>query len=464
MDNIYKKIETELNSLSVDERNEILNKLRNEVDSIDRQLVHLISKRTLHSVLIGRVKRSLGLPTYSPQREKDVAQKISSYVEEPLTKEALIRIYERILDESRAIQREEANKGNIFKISGEKMKTGFRNLLSRKQFIAVIIFFIGILALLYFTFFTANYYPGEAPKRFEIRKGETLSQITDNLYTNEIIPSKINFKVAAFLYGAERKIRAARYSIPNGLNYLDLLELFISGDADFLKTVTVRNGVSIHWIAAKMRNDASVDSAAFVRAATNQKFIDSVGIRAQSLEGYLLPQKYDIFERSSAEEVTGILYKAFTEFITDSLRQRAKDIGYSLHEIITLASIVEGETNKRDEMSVIAGTYYNRLRIGMRLQADPTVQYLQPGGWKRLKYSDLNIDNPYNTYKYAGLPPGPINNPGKDAILAAFYPEKHKYLFFVADGNGGHKFSESYTQHLRLVREYREWLKSQKKP
>jgi UPF0755 protein len=99
----------------------------------------------------------------------------------------------------------------------------------------------------------------------------------------------------------------------------------------------------------------------------------------------------------------------------------------------------------------------------MRLQADPTIQYFQPNGWKRLLYSDLKVDHPYNTYRYAGLPPGPINNPGKDAILAAFYPEEHKYLFFVADGTGGHKFSETYTKHLALVKEYREWLKNQKK-
>jgi UPF0755 protein len=142
---------------------------------------------------------------------------------------------------------------------------------------------------------------------------------------------------------------------------------------------------------------------------------------------------------------------------------RAKELGYTPHQVLTMASIIDGETNKTEEMPVIAGVYYNRLRIGMRLQADPTVQYLIPGGWKRLIYDDLNIDSPYNTYKFAGLPPGPINNPGKEAIRAALYPQKHKYIFFVADGNGGHKFAESYTQHLRLVNEYREWLKSREK-
>ena len=114
-----------------------------------------------------------------------------------------------------------------------------------------------------------------------------------------------------------------------------------------------------------------------------------------------------------------------------------------------------------DEMPRIAGVYHNRLRIGMKLQADPTIQYLLPGGWRKLLYKDLQIESPYNTYKYAGLPPGPINNPGKNAILAALYPEDNNYIYFVADGKGKHNFSKTYNQHLRYVREYRRFIRSQ---
>ncbi len=136
---------------------------------------------------------------------------------------------------------------------------------------------------------------------------------------------------------------------------------------------------------------------------------------------------------------------------------------------MTLASIVQGETNKTDEMPTIAGVYFNRLRVGMKLQADPTIQYLinnknsTDGKWKRLLYDDLKIESPYNTYKYAGLPPNPINNPGKAAILSVFYPEENDYFYFVADGSGGHKFAKNFSQHIRLVKEYRQWLKSQEK-
>ena len=128
-----------------------------------------------------------------------------------------------------------------------------------------------------------------------------------------------------------------------------------------------------------------------------------------------------------------------------------------------LLSIVEGETNSNEEMPLIAGVYINRLRNGMKLQADPTVQYLQEGGWRRLLYKDLQINSPYNTYKYYGLPPGPINNPGKKAILAVVYPEKHHYYYFVADGTGGHKFAPTLEEHNRNVQKYRQILKEMRK-
>jgi len=155
------------------------------------------------------------------------------------------------------------------------------------------------------------------------------------------------------------------------------------------------------------------------------------------------------------------IHNEFKKFIDDSIGYTSNHQKYTLHQIVTLASIVEGETNKTSEMPAIAGVYYNRLKIGMKLQADPTVQYLQPNGWKRLNHHDLKLDNPYNTYKYYGLPPGPINNPGKDALRAAFRPEQNKYLFFVADGSGGHNFAQNYLQHLKYVRDYRKWLAAQ---
>ena len=448
MENLIKKIENELNSLSKEEKEEILKKLRSEIDSIDKQIVPLLSKRTLMSVLIGRVKRSMNLPTYSPEREKEISKKISQFAEEPLRPGSLLRIYERILDESRAIQREEKNEGNIFRISTSKMKKSLKSMFTKKEFLIITIFFFVVLGWLYYIFFTSNYYSGKSPVRFEITKGENLDQITDSLYKHHLIPNRTSMKVAAFLYGAEKRIRAGRYEIPNGLSYLDLAELFLYGKADYLVNVKLYDGSRIKSMAATLKVSAFIDSVTFVNVCNDREFLDSIGLDYPTIEGYLLPQQYSIYERSSAREVIKKIYNGFNNFFNDSLKA-------------TLASIIEGETKKTEEMPVIAEVYYNRLKRGMKLEADPTIQYLIEGKWRRILYKDLKTNSPYNTYMNYGLPPGPINNPGKSALLAALYPDDNNYLYFVADGNGGHKFSRTYSEHLRNVREFRRWRRAQ---
>lgn len=333
--------------------------------------------------------------------------------------------------------------------------------LTKNQFIVVLLFFLTILGTGYYIFFTSNYYQQSEPVIFEIMDGESFVSVADRLAELKVIPNKTNFRIAAFIYGAEKNIKAARFKIPNGLNYLEMLDLLVHGPADYLRNIRVNDGQTIKWLSGKVRRDLRIDSTEFSNAAHNNEFISSLGLNTSTMEGYLFPGNYKIYERSSPEDVIKIFYQAFNDFWNDTLKARAKQIGFTIHEVITLASIVKGETNLVNEMPRIAGVYYNRLRIGMRLQADPTIQYLLPGGWRRLLYEDLRIDSPYNTYKFAGLPPGPINNPGKNPILAVLYPEKHNYLYFVADGKGGHKFASTYNEHLKYVREYREWLRKQ---
>jgi len=341
------------------------------------------------------------------------------------------------------------------------MNNRLLKLLSRWEILAVVGVFILVLVVTYFTFFTPNYYIAKAPITFDIRNKETFSSVADRLYNQGIIPSKNNFKIAGFIYGAERKIRAARYQIPNGLSYLDLLDLFISGDCDFQRTFTINPGQTIKWLAHRLQKYVYIDSISFVSLANNKSFADSLGLDQNSFEGYLFATDYEIYERSSPAEAITLFYNAFKKFYNDSLMARTKSIGFTMNEIVTLASIIKGETNKEDEMKTISGVYHNRLRIGMRLQADPTIQYIIPGGWKRLTFEDLKLDSPYNTYKYSGLPPGPINSPGQAAILAALYPEKNNYLYFVADGTGGHLFSKTLAEHNRNVNKYRRWLRTQ---
>lgn len=338
-----------------------------------------------------------------------------------------------------------------------------KSFFSRSQWIVLIAFFFGVFFLLYYTFFTSNDYSYESPIQFEIRNNEPLSKIAANLENQKIIPSSFNFKIAAFIYGAEKKIKAARYKIPNGLSYIELLDLFTKGDADYLRKVVILPGHTIQWIASRLKWSVFVDSSNFVNKTKDEIFTNFVDENTKSLEGYLLPGKYYFYENSSPVEIIEAMLDSFKTFWSDSLEQRSKELGFSKHEILTLASIVDGETNMISEMPIIAGVYLNRLRIGMKLQADPTVQYLLNGNWRRLLNDDLKINSPYNTYLNNGLPPGPINNPGKKAILACLFPDKHNYLYFVADTNGGHTFSKTFNEHLKKVNNYRQWLKKKSK-
>ena len=339
------------------------------------------------------------------------------------------------------------------------MRPDIKKFLKRWDVLSVIGVFILVFVLSYLTFFTPNYYSQKSPVTFDIKKGEAFSSVTDRLYENGIVPNKTNFKIAGFIYGAERKIRAARYRIPNGLSYLDLLDLFISGPCDFKRTFEIKPGQTIKWLAYRLQKYIYIDSTKFVNLATNSSFADSLGLEQKTFEGYLFAGDYEIYERSSPREAINLFYNAFKEFYNDSLKARTEKLGFTINEIVTLASIIKGETDKVEEMPRIAGVYHNRLRIGMKLQADPTIQYIIPDGWRRLTFKDLELKSPYNTYMYSGLPPAPINSPGKAAILAALYPEKNNYLYFVADGNGGHLFSKTLREHNNNVKKYRKLMR-----
>lgn len=345
-------------------------------------------------------------------------------------------------------------------MTNQKIST--KRILSRNQFYVVALFFIFVLAVLLFTFFSPNYYEHESPYRIDIKRGESLTNVIDTLYEHKLIPSKLKMKIITFVYGAEKKVKAGRYDIPNGLSYVKLVELLVNGSPTEQVSVTLPEGIWQSEIAQILRENLNIDSSRVIDLSTSRSFINSLDLNTKSLEGYLLPETYYFYPNSTAEEILRKLKLQMDKVFTLEIENRMAELKMTKHQILTLASIIDGESNLVSEFRTISGVYHNRLKIGMALQADPTVQYLIRDRHKnKILKKDLLINSKFNTYKYSGLPPAPINNPGKDAIMAALYPEKHNYLFFVANGSGGHSFSYSTDEHEQNVMKYRLWRKTQ---
>ncbi len=296
----------------------------------------------------------------------------------------------------------------------------------------------------------------------KIAKGDNLTTVAEMLQESRIIYSKYFFIAAGKLYGLEEIIIPGEYKISNGLTSLNILELITDKTKTVTYTLRVPEGMNIRQIGRLVSRQLNLDSAKFVYECSNDSLIKSLGIDAENLEGFLFPDTYQIIVtpgENNEAEIIRIMNQQFNKKLSGNLSEEIQNKKLKLIDIITMASIVDAETNYSPEMKTIAGVYYNRLKRGMRLEADPTVQYILPGGYKkRLMYSDLKFPSPYNTYLHKGLPPGPINNPGIDAITAAIFPEENKYFYFAAKGDGSHRFAETYDEHKKNAAEYRKYL------
>jgi len=281
----------------------------------------------------------------------------------------------------------------------------------------------------------------------------TPDEIASLLKDRNIIANRQFFIVGAKLLGVSRKLQAGKYSFSGNMSNYSVLKKLFEGDIITTK-VTIPEGLTAARIAAILKTSIGVDSSRFVHLVNNPELCDSLVIKANTLEGYLYPNTYRLYEDISAEKVISYLVQHFKKEFNDSLIYKAQKMNMTVHEIVTLASIVQGEAMLEKEQPIIAALYLNRLAKGMRLQADPTIQYIIDDGPRRLLERDLEIDSPYNTYLYRGLPPGPVNNPGISSILSVLYPAEVNYLYMVANGDGTHTFSESLNDHIKAKRKF----------
>ncbi|MBN1543055.1 endolytic transglycosylase MltG [candidate division KSB1 bacterium] len=291
--------------------------------------------------------------------------------------------------------------------------------------------------------------------RVEVRiaHGAHSAQIADSLEAKGIVRSATWFLRTADLFGRANQLKAGYYQMPSGLSAYGALTRLVRGEQSYLR-VTVPEGLTARQIANLMQRHLQIDSLSFMNIIGDSVFVRRMGLDVPFLEGYLYPDTYYFSFGTPESRLVERMIRQFKEAVPDSFYLRASDLGFDFHQILTLASIIEGEAILEREMTTISSVYHNRLQRRMPLQADPTIQYLIPDGPRRLLYRDLAIDSPYNTYLYAGLPPGPINNPGIAAISAALYPDTTDYLYFVADGRGGHRFSSTLQQHNAAKKQF----------
>ncbi len=311
-----------------------------------------------------------------------------------------------------------------------------------------------ILLALYFLLWEPNSFDA-SPKIVTISRGEGFSQAVDAFSSAGLLFHPTFFKISGKIFGYGGKIKIGKYSFQSGVSNREILYAISTGTSTANPSVTIYEGLRGTQIAKILKREVGIDSVKLAQQLSDTALIQLQHHGASSLEGFLLPDTYEFYWQVDEREIVRDMLAEFRKFFSDSLQQQARKMKMTIDQVLTMASIVEGETVLDRERPVIAGLYYNRLRRGMKLEADPTIQYIIPDGPRRLLYDDLKIDSPYNTYKNYGLPPGPINNPGRKSILAALYPAKHNYLYFVADGLGGHRFARTFDEHLKNVRAYR---------
>jgi len=313
-------------------------------------------------------------------------------------------------------------------------------------FLALVL--MGAAALGYVLFFPLSPPRGARDVDILVRRGATLGAVAENLHHQGVVRSVDQFKFTARLYKKTQKLRVGKFTLKQGMSHYDALKALVSGPQSYI-SVTLPNGYDSRRFAQIIERRLEIDSAKTMQLVVDSIFISELSIDAPSLEGFLYPETYQFTFGIDADLVLRTLVAQFRKVAPDSLFEPALERGWSMINVLTLASIIEGEAMIDDEMPIISSVYHNRLKKGMRLQADPTIQYIIAGNPRRLLLRDLKIDSPYNTYRYKGLPPGPINNPGINAIRAAIHPAKTDYLYFVANGDGTHSFSRSYKEHLR---------------
>jgi UPF0755 protein len=305
-----------------------------------------------------------------------------------------------------------------------------------------------------------------APEQFvEIPQGASTPEIGRRLIDAGVVKDTWTFRAAVWWTGDGRNLKAGEYRFDRPVSAVDVVRKIARGDA-YGRRVTFREGLTVAEMAKVYESQQLGKATDFLAAARDVSAIRDLDPAATDLEGYLFPETYTLPRGVPAARLVRSMTDRFRAVFTDEMRKRAEGQGMTVREVVTLASLVEKETAQGQERPMVAAVYRNRMKIGMGMQADPTVVYaLQKAGRYdgNIRREDLAFDSPYNTYKYPGLPPGPIASPGKASLDAALAPADVPYIYFVSRNDGTHVFSTTLNEHNRNVQKFQvEYFRAQR--
>jgi UPF0755 protein len=290
----------------------------------------------------------------------------------------------------------------------------------------------------------------------EIPQGAGSADIRRRLIDAGVVSDDFVLRAAMWWSGRSRSLQAGEYRFDQPLSPLAVVEKIASGDV-YTQRLTFPEGLTIVEMAKVFESRGFGPAQAFTKAATNGGLVKDLDARARDLEGYLFPETYSLPRRADAERVVAMMVDRFRASYDDTLQARAKAQQLSTRQVVTLASLIEKETARAEERPLVAAVYRNRMKQGMGMQADPTVVYalMKAGKYDgNIRREDLTFDSPYNTYRYPGLPPGPIAAPGRASLEAALAPADVPYLYFVSRNDGSHVFAATLKEHNANVYQY----------
>lgn len=342
--------------------------------------------------------------------------------------------------------------------------------MGKAVWISMLVVFLGLVIMilvvynLYSRVFVPNVTLDTEHELFYIPTGSGFEYVIDGMEEKGIIENRKTFRWVAMKKEYDTNVKPGRYKIRNGLSNNELINILRSGREDPVMVV-FNNLRSLDQLSGKVSQYLEADSAEFATYLSNNELPLKFGFDAVTFTSMFIPETYEFFWTTSPEDFTERMNREYEKFWDGERDRKAKKLEMTRAEVVTLASIVDEETLYDDENSRVAGVYLNRLKQGIPLQADPTLKFaLGDFSRQRILNEDKEIDSPYNTYKFRGLPPGPISIPSVSAIDGVLDYEKHRYLYFCAkaDFSGYHAFARNYSQHLKNARAYQKELNSRR--